>query len=105
MTELKGNIQVYEKGGKRVIHEYFPSIHDMLKCLNERKNNEVMKHENSSTHRGDVTWYGTSSYDEAVNLLTCGYTDILDRIRVGITKVTKSLKDFKISKSQLIEDN
>lgn len=104
MAELKGNLQVYEKGGTRVIHEYFSSIHQMLNVFEGRQNNVVMVDEHSSTREGGEDWAGTSSYEEAVKLLTCGYTDILDRLRLGIKKATKSLKDMDFSKSRIIED-
>lgn len=105
MAELKGNLQIYDKGGKRVVHEYFSSIYQMLNVLENRPNNSVMKNKHSSTKpESGGEWYGTSNYEEAVELLTCGYTDILDKLRLGIQKATKSLKDIDFSKSHLIED-
>lgn len=104
MAELKGNLQVYEKENTRVIHEYFSSIHQMLNVFEGRENNQIMSNEHSSTKRGDSSWYGTSSYEEAVKLLTCGYTDILDKLSLGIRKATKSLKNIDFSKSYIIED-
>lgn len=104
MAELKGNLQVYDKGGTRVIHEYFSSIHQTLNVFESRPNNYVMRSEHSSTRSGDSSWAGTSSYEEAVKLLTCGYTDILDKLSLGIRKAMKSLKDFDFSKSYMVED-
>lgn len=88
----------------RVVHEYFSSIHQMLQVFDGRNNNHVMRDEHSSTRRGDSSWAGTESYEEAVKLLTCGYTDILDQLRLGISKAMKSLKDIDFSKSYMIED-
>lgn len=104
MAELKGDLQNYEKGGVKVTQEYFSSIHHMLACLDSRKNNQAMHDQHSSTERGDSEWAGTSSYDEAVKLLTCGYTDILGRLSLGIKKAMKSLQDYDFSKSSIIED-
>lgn len=104
MAELKGNLQRYEKGGVKVTEEYFSSIHHMLACLDSRENNEAMEGEHSSTESGDPDWYGTASYGEAVKLLTCGYTDILDRLSLGIRKAMKSLKNYDFSKSYMIDD-
>lgn len=104
MAELKGDLQNYEKGGVKVTQEYFSSIHHMLACLDSRKNNQAMHDQHFSTERGDSEWAGTSSYDEAVKLLTCGYTDILGRLSLGIKKVMKSLQDYDFSKSSIIED-
>lgn len=104
MAELRSNLQIYEKDGMRVVHEYFSSINQMLNILEGRKNNEVMRDEHSSTQTGGREWSGTDSYEEAVKLLTCGYTDILDKLRLGIQKATKSLKDIDFSKNHIIED-
>lgn len=104
MEKLAGNLQVYEKGGTRVVHEYFSSIHQMLNVFESRRNNSVMANKHLSTIQGEREWAGTSSYKEAVKLLTCGYTDILDKLRLGIRKATKSLKDIDVSKSTIIED-
>ena len=104
MAELRSNLQIYEKDGMRVVHEYFSSINQMLNILEGRKNNEVMQNNHSSTQTGNREWSGTDSYEEAVKLLTCGYTDILDKLRLGIQKATKSLKDIDFSKSHIIED-
>lgn len=104
MAELKGNLQNYEKGGMKVTQEYFSSIHHMLACLDSRDNNLAMHDQHASTESGDSSWAGTSSYEEAVKLLTCGYTDILDKLSLGIRKAMKSLNDFDFSKSYMIED-
>lgn len=104
MAKLKGNLQRYEKGGVKVIEEYFSSIYHMLTCLDSRENNEAMYDAHSSTERGDLGWYGTASYEEAVKLLTCGYTDILDKLSLGIRKAMKSLKNYDFSKSYMIDD-
>lgn len=104
MAELKGDLQNYEKGGVKVTQEYFSSIHHMLACLDSRENNRAMYDQHSSIERGDSGWAGTSSYEEAVKLLTCGYTDILGRLSLGIKKAMKSLQDYDFSKSSIVED-
>lgn len=104
MAELRGDLQNYEKGGVKVTQEYFSSIHHMLACLDSRENNQAMYDQHSSTKRGNSGWAGTSSYGEAVKLLTCGYTDILGRLSLGIKKAMKSLQDYDFSKSSIVED-
>lgn len=104
MDKLRGNLQVYEKGEMRVVHECFSSVHLLLKCLDERENNSVMAHEHSSQQEGNEEWYGTSNYKEAINLLICGYKDILDKLKIGINKSLKSFKDKDFNKSCIIED-
>ena len=54
MAELRSNLQVYEKDGMRVIHEYFSSINQMLNIFDGRKNNQVMQDEHSSTTTGNL---------------------------------------------------
>lgn len=68
----------------KVIRENFNSIQEMLKVLNERENNKVMRDEFSSKKKDSPDWYGTKSYEEAENLITNGYTEILDEIKAGI---------------------
>lgn len=104
MAKLRSDLQVYEKGGRRVIHEYFSSINQMLNILEGRENNYVMRDNHSSTETGDYEWLRTGSYEEAVKLLTCGYTDILDKLRLGVQKAAKSLNNINFSKSYIIED-
>lgn len=104
MSELKGDLQTYEKGGMKIIQEYFSSIYHMLACLDSRENNQAMQGQYSSIDTKDSKWIGTSSYDEAVKLLTCGYTDILGRLSFGIKKAMKSLQDYDFSKSTIVED-
>lgn len=100
----RGDLQIYNKGGMRVVHEYFPSIHQMLKVLDSRPNNEVMAHEHSSTDTGNPEWAGTKTYHEAVELLTGGYTAILNRLRLNIDKAVKALNNFPTRRSAIIED-
>lgn len=101
---MMNNIQVYENDGVRVIHEYFSSINQMLKVLESRENNYVMRNEHSSERQGDSSWSGTSSWDEAVKLLTKGYTDVLDKLKLGISKSMKSLTDIEVPKSRIREE-
>lgn len=70
----------------KIIRENFNSIQEMLKVLNERENNKVMRNEFSSQGKDDGPngWYMTKSYEEAENLITNGYTEILDEIKDGI---------------------
>lgn len=87
----------------RVVHEYFPSIHQLINTLADRRNNSVMRDEDSS-ESGSDDFTGTSSYDEAIKLLTCGYTDILDKLSLGIKKTSKFLENTDFSKSHIVED-
>lgn len=104
MDKLEGNLQRYTQEGTKVTHEYFSSIHHMLACLDGRENNSAMADAHSSTRSSDSEWSGTRSYEEAVKLLTYGYTDILDKLRLGIHKAMKSLDSCDFSKSYIIED-
>lgn len=99
-----GYIQTYDEGGGHVIHEEFSSIFQMLDCLEGRENNSAMQGEHSSTEDRDSSWSGTRTYKQAVELITKGYTDILDQLAVGMRKAMKSLKDVDFSKSYMIED-
>lgn len=98
------NHQVYTKNGMSVIHETFSSINQLLNVISTRKNNPAMESANSSMEKGDKDWYGTETYSEATELIVKGYTDILDRVKSELAKRTKSLSDFEVNKSSLVED-
>lgn len=68
----------------KIIRENFNSIQEMLNILNERKNNNVMKDKFDSQGKDSPGWYGTNSYEEAEELITKGYIEILDEIKAGI---------------------
>lgn len=68
----------------KVIKENFNSIQEMLNILNKRENNTVMRDEFSSQRKDSPGWYGTESYEEAEELITNGYIEILDEIKAGI---------------------
>lgn len=69
---------------KHIIRENFNSIDEMLRILNTRKNNEIMQNEHSSKQTGHSNWQGTKTYEEAEELITKGYTKILDEIKSGL---------------------
>lgn len=68
----------------KIIKEHFDSIHQMLSVIESRKNNEVMSGKHSSKTE-DKHFTGTNSYDEAKELFQNGYTDILDKIKQGVS--------------------
>ena len=77
----------------------------MLECFRRRGNNEVMRetHKSQSPER-DYSWYGTSSYEEAVRLFREGYTEILPRVRLEYKKNVNVLSEkLSISKSRPID--
>ena len=78
---------------QNIIIENFSSINEMLSILNTRENNSIMKYEDSSKTNGyDFT--KTKSYEEAEKLITIGYTDILDEIKMKL-KIQASSNDSK----------
>lgn len=68
----------------KIIKEHFDSIHQMLSVIESRKNNEVMS-DRESSQTGDKSFTGTKSYSEAKELFQNGYTDILDKIKQGVS--------------------
>lgn len=68
----------------RIIKEHFKSIHEMLSVIESRPNNEVManKHESRDNGKG---FTGTRTYNEAKEIFQNGYTDILDKIKSGVS--------------------
>lgn len=64
-----------------------------------------MRSANGSNRSGsDNDWYGTNNYEEAKNLIIKGFTDILDKLRLGIQKTVESHNTPDTSKSYIIED-
>ena len=74
----------------KIIKEEFSSIHHLLHTINSRNNNTVMQRENSSQSE-DYSFTRTRSYDEAMNLISNGYTEILPKIKSGIKKLEKKI--------------
>lgn len=82
---------------KHIIRENFNSIEEMLHELRTRPKNKIMEDANSSQLNGkDFT--GTESYEEAEELITTGYTEILDQIKSG-------LKFDSTEKSKVVPEN
>lgn len=68
-----------------VIKEHFNSIHEMLNVIESRQNNNVMRYEHSS-ESGSENFTGTKSYEEAKELFQNGYTEILPKIKAGVSE-------------------
>ena len=68
---------------QKIIKEDFKSIHQMLDVIEHRPNNKVMKNEDASK-TGTKDFTGTRSYGEAKEIFQNGYTDILDKIKMGV---------------------
>lgn len=75
----------------KIIKEDFSSIHQMLNVINSRPNNHIMRGCNSSSTES-YEFTGTHSYDEAVDLITNGYVEILPKVKSGIKKLEKKLE-------------
>lgn len=78
---------------RNIIIENFSSINEMLSILNTRENNSIMKYEDSSK-TNSYSFTKTNSYEEAEKLITIGYTDILDEIKMRL-KIEASSNDSK----------
>ena len=77
---------------KNVIVEKFDSIGQMIKTIESRPNNNVMRGCNSSKDP-DYGFTKTHSYDEALDLFRYGYTEPLKKI--------KNILDKKIANAQI----
>jgi hypothetical protein len=75
----------------RFITENFKSIDEMIKVLDSRPKNQIMKNCNSSERpEREFTWYGTDSYTEAISLIKKGYTEILPDIKKQVREQSKN---------------
>lgn len=75
----------------KIVSEHFKSISEMMDVLTKRPNNEIMEGQNSSSRKGDKDWYGTESFEEAVELMQTGYKDVLPQIKQGLSNSMKAL--------------
>jgi hypothetical protein len=79
----------------RFITENFKSIDEMIKVLDSRPNNQIMRNCNSSEKpERKPTWYGTESYAEASSLIRKGYTEILPDIKKQVKEQSKSYSNL-----------
>lgn len=84
-----------------IVKEHFTSINEMISVIESRPNNEVMSGENAS-HKGSEEFTGTRSYNEAKELFRNGYTEILSKIKTG---VSANLKRTETKPRRTIENN
>lgn len=72
-----------------IVYEKFPSIRHLLKTINGRENNEIMRNENASKRTGGYDFTRTENWEEAMSLLENGYTDILGDLKIGMRENAK----------------
>lgn len=76
---------------EKIFREHYESIHQLLETINSRPHNKGMENANSS-HTNGYDFTKTHSFEEAIQLFENGYTDILDKVKKGVsaelTKVT-----------------
>jgi len=72
----------------KIIKEHFKSIHEMISVIESRPNNKVMADKHSS-NTGDYSFTKTKSMDEAKELFRNGYTEILPKIKTGVSNEFK----------------
>jgi len=73
---------------KHVVREDFSSLHQLLDTISKRPNGKCMKGANSS-RTGNSSFTGTANYDEAVKLLSNGYTEILSQLKDDVKAKSK----------------
>ena len=79
----------------KVLTEEFEDINSLLRVINSRENNSIMKDEDSSK-TGSEDFTGTRSYDESVRLIRTGYVDILRDVKEKLAEITRQNKQFDI---------
>ena len=75
----------------KIVSEHFKSISEMMDIITKRPNNKIMESQNSSSRKGQKNWYGTESFEEAVDLMQTGYKDVLPQIKEGLNTSMKAL--------------
>lgn len=82
---------------KNVIYERFESINTLLKTIENRPNNDIMKddHDSEDTSKSSKEFTGTESYLDGRNLLLSGWDEPLAEIKSEIGKINYMGKGFK----------
>ena len=84
----------------KLIQEHFNSISEMLNVICSRPNNDVMKNEHYSQEKD--AFYGTKTWEDAVELYQYGYTEVLEEIKKGTTAVTGTL--VPVQRNKIVND-
>ena len=82
---------------KKVFTEEFLDINSLLRVINSRQNNCIMKGQCSSKS-GSKGFTGSESYEESVQLIRTGYVDILKDVKHLETSFRTQLLDLKTIK-------
>lgn len=72
----------------KVLYDPYISYGSLIKSLASRENSEIMKNEHSS-QSNDYDWTGTHNYDEAVQLLSSGYMEVVRSMKRNVEDQTK----------------
>lgn len=87
--------------GKCNVHiERFESISQMLHAIETRPTNSVFTGARLESKRDDYSFTRTHSYDEALNLLSCGWEEPLEKIKKGVSSNFKSNTTLNKSRPQ-----
>ncbi len=75
------------------VFEKFKNIYDFNQKINERKNNEVMRNENSS--QKESRWSGTETYEESEKLLTNGWNKKVEEVKIELRKYSTQIEKLR----------
>lgn len=78
--------------------EHYDTIKKFLATINSRENNEAMKTEHYANTSTDKDFIGTKTYEEATELITKGWTEVLPRIKEQFDIATKGNKNGAIDR-------
>lgn len=87
--------------------ESFPSISSLISTIDNRKNCEVMRGEDSSqtTEGKGGGWYNTRSYSEACSFAKFGWPDVLDDLKKALRASIKSSAKFQVVQKTMPTSN
>lgn len=85
-------MKYYEKKLDRVTYKMdeFGSIHELVEYLEKTEVHNYFVGGQSSIKKGDSEWSGTSSYEEAIELLGSGWTTMAAKLQKRVPAQTKS---------------
>lgn len=81
-----------------VLFEQFNSIQELLRTIDNRPIDYHFKGRESSQEKGDKSWMGTTTYEEAEKLLINGWNEHIQQMREGVSSSLNKAETGQINK-------
>ena len=82
---------------RKIVIEHFSSLYELASINRSRSPNSVFRGEKLSSEDNDNDFTGTSSYDEAENLMRCGYKEPIEKFQRCVNVALRSMPSKRIT--------